>query len=63
LSTRLKPEDLADRISCFGEFEKSDPICLLHCGLNFECAATHERMLSLDFSEDELPVLRRTYMV
>ena len=51
------------RIGCFGEFDRTDNLCLKHCGLNFECAAMRERMYSLDFSDDELPVLNNSYRV
>ncbi|MDR1396269.1 MAG: hypothetical protein LBJ14_00825 [Desulfarculales bacterium] len=63
MAVRIKPEDLGERISCFGEFDRTDSVCLLHCGLNFECAACRERLLSLEFSEDELPVINHAHMV
>lgn len=63
MTTALKPEDMFKRISCFGEFDRSDNVCLRHCGLNFECAAMRERICSLDFSDDELPELNNSHRV
>jgi hypothetical protein len=45
-------DDLQERINCFGDFDRNDKICVSCCGLNFECAARHERLLSLELSED-----------
>ncbi len=61
MSVALKSEDMFKRVSCFGEFDRADKVCLAHCGLNFECAAMRERLYSLDFSEDELPALNDSH--
>ena len=63
MSTVLKPADMLRRIGCFGEFDRSDNLCLSHCGLNFECAAMRERIHSLDFSDDELPALNNSHRI
>ena len=63
MSIAFKPGDMFKRIGCFGEFDRSDNLCLKHCGLNFECAAMREHMYSLDFTEDELPVLNTSRRV
>jgi hypothetical protein len=57
LARRLQPEDLEDRIDCFGEFDRGDAVCLLHCSLNFECAAARERMFDLQLHDESLEAL------
>jgi hypothetical protein len=48
--------DMLDRISCFGEFDREIPTCLNQCGINFECAATKERIQTMEWlQEDFLP--------
>ncbi len=54
LARRLHAEDLEDRIDCFGEFERGDPVCLSHCSLNFECALAHERFGNLQTLDESL---------
>lgn len=54
LAKRLQYQDLEDRIDCFGEFERGDAVCLLHCSLNFECAAARERMQDLQLHDESL---------
>lgn len=54
MARRLQPEDLEDRIDCFGEFDRGDAVCLLHCSLNFECAAARERMFDLQLHDESL---------
>lgn len=57
MARRLQPEDLEDRIDCFGEFDRGDAVCLLHCSLNFECAAARERMFDLQLHDESLEAL------
>jgi hypothetical protein len=57
VARRLQPEDLEDRIDCFGEFDRGDAVCLLHCSLNFECAAARERMFDLQLHDESLEAL------
>lgn len=54
MARRLQPEDLEERIDCFGEFDRGDAVCLLHCSLNFECAAARERMFDLQLHDESL---------
>ncbi len=54
MARRLESQDLEDRIDCFGEFERTDPVCLAHCSLNFECAAHRERIFDLKLRDDSL---------
>lgn len=54
MAVRLDLEDLEDRIDCFGEFDRSDVVCLSHCSLNFECAAARERMQSVQMHDESL---------
>lgn len=57
MAHRLHPEDLEDRIDCFGEFDRSDSVCLAHCSLNIECAAARERYQNLQMLDDSLEAL------
>jgi len=57
LAQRLPLEDLEDRIACFGEFERSDEVCLAYCALNFECAAARERYQNLQLLDESLEAL------
>ncbi len=54
MARRLEPQDLEDRIDCFGEFERTDQVCLAHCSLNFECAAHRERIFDLKLRDESL---------
>jgi hypothetical protein len=54
LATRLQREDLHERIDCFGEFDRTDPVCLRMCSLNFDCAAARERLSSLHMDDQAL---------
>lgn len=54
MSRKLDLKDLEDRIDCFGEFDRNDQICLLHCSLSFECAALRERLLDLRIHDESL---------
>ncbi len=42
------------RIDCFGEFDRSDVVCLSHCSLNFECAAAREQFQYLQLHDESL---------
>lgn len=57
MARRLQPEDLEERIDCFGEFERNDAVCLLHCSLNFDCAAARERLFDLQLHDESLEAL------
>jgi hypothetical protein len=57
LAQRLQPEDLEDRIDCFGEFDRADSVCLAHCSLNIECAAARERYQNLQLLDESLEAL------
>ncbi len=57
MARRLQPEDLHERIDCFGEFERNDEVCLRLCGLHFECAATREHLTSLQMRDESLAEL------
>lgn len=63
MSASLKPEDVLRRVSCFGEFDRADKVCLSCCGLNFECAAMHERLHSFEYGSEEITRLDKTYAV
>lgn len=54
MARRLEPQDLEDRIDCYGEFERTDPVCLAHCSLNFQCAAHRERIFDLKLRDESL---------
>ena len=54
MSRRLPVNDFEDRIDCFGEFDRSDQICFLHCSLSFECAAARERLQFWESHDDSL---------
>ncbi len=57
MAHRLQPEDLEDRIDCFGEFDRTDSVCLGHCSLNFECAAARERYQNLQLLDESLEAM------
>jgi len=57
LAHRLDLTELEGRIDCFGEFDRSDQVCLSHCALNFECAAAREHYRSLVYHDDSLEEL------
>jgi hypothetical protein len=44
-------------IDCFGDFDRSDAVCLLHCSLNFECVAARERMFDLQLHDESLEAM------
>ncbi len=57
MARRLQPEDIEERIDCFGEFERTDAVCLLHCSLNFDCAAARERLFDLQLHDESMEAL------
>lgn len=63
LAKRLHTEDLEDRIDCFGEFERSDPVCLCHCSLNFECAVARESFSNPKLLDESLESISCSHWV
>ena len=57
MATRLEEMELEDRIECFGEFDRTDAVCLAQCSLNFECAAAREQNDSLLWHDESLQYL------
>lgn len=57
MARRLQPEDMEKGIDCFGDFDRSDAVCLLHCSLNFECVAARERMFDLQLHDESLEAM------
>lgn len=45
-------EDLDGRLNCFGEFERSDLICLKSCALNINCAIAKNKFLGFQLLDD-----------
>lgn len=54
MASKLPQEEIDGRIDCFGEFDRTDQICLTHCSLNFDCAAAREQFQFLQLNEDTL---------
>ena len=53
----LRLEDMEDRIDCFGEFDRTDEVCLSQCGLNIECSVARERYFNLQVLDDSLEAM------
>ncbi|WP_156360563.1 hypothetical protein [Dethiosulfatarculus sandiegensis] len=54
MAQKLPLEDLEGRIDCFGEFDRSDTICLAHCSLSFHCSAAREHYQQLQLHDESL---------
>ncbi len=48
----LSRDELDGRLSCFGEFEEADSICLKSCALNINCAIAKSRFLGYQLMDD-----------
>lgn len=54
MATRLEISEFESRIDCYGEFDRNDRICLVHCSLSFECAAAREHYDALQWHDESL---------
>ena len=52
LLVHLTREDLDGRLNCFGEFDRTDSICLKSCALNINCAIAKNKFLGFQLMED-----------
>ena len=57
MATRLDLSEFEGRISCFGQFDREDMVCLTHCVLHFECAAAREQGHAQQIIDDSLESL------
>lgn len=57
MASRVSTAELEERIDCFGEFERTDQVCLTQCGLNFECALAKEHIDDFQVEEEALKIL------
>lgn len=48
----LSREELDGRLSCFGEFDEADSICLKSCALNINCAIAKNKFLGYQLMDD-----------
>lgn len=52
VSPCLSRDELDGRLSCFGEFEEGDSICLKACALNINCAIAKSKFLGYQLMDD-----------
>jgi len=48
----LNHADLDGRLNCFGEFDKTDKVCLTWCALNISCAIAKNEYFALQIIDD-----------
>lgn len=48
----LSRDELDGRLSCFGEFDEADSICLKSCALNINCAIAKNKFLGYQLMDD-----------
>ncbi len=48
----LSRDELDGRLSCFGEFDEADAICLKSCALNINCAIAKNKFLGYQLMDD-----------
>lgn len=48
----ISPDDLDGRLSCFGEFNPGDEICLKSCALALNCAIAKNKFLGCQLMDD-----------
>lgn len=48
----LTRDELDGRLSCFGEFDEGDSICLKSCALNINCAIAKSKFLGYQLMDD-----------
>ena len=54
MELRLTEAEIEGRLTCFGEFDAKDRICMVHCALSISRAIAKNRYFTLQHFEDSL---------
>jgi len=46
--------DIEERLNCFGEFNRDDPICLKACAMNIRCAVSKKQFFEQEFDGEDI---------
>ena len=49
---QIRNISLDEHMGCYGEFEKTDPVCRYHCALRIRCAIEYEHNFRMEILED-----------